>query len=448
MTYGSASRRVYAKRPASSVTPPPARPADPGVPMGPGAAVAPGAAVDLDFQRPVSPTEWLYLAGERLAPPFAVQLFVSGAGGIGADELRFAVAAAADLCPGSRLVRSGRVWVDSRATPPVRVVDGPLGGSAFDAPALHRPLDTARGPACEVLLAGGPGGAPGTGSTVGFRAHHAVMDGRGALAWAAEVFRALRGEEPTGVFSRLTDTFLLRELGAVGRRPWLGFGWGSPLPAGRSCQLGRSGLSGRSGDRTLHWRRRTLDGTHPGLGARLAAAFAAAGGGQPSRFMVPVDLRRHAPHLASTANLSLPVFLDVAPGERWDELHARLRQVLADRRELSPGSAELVASRLPVPALAAGLAAAQAVSVRRGRYLSSAVLSHLGRIDLATFSTDTFAAGSVYSLPVHAPFVPVSVSAVESAERTELVLSCQGGPDAAERADVLLDRIAAAVRVG
>ena len=40
---------------------------------------------------------------------------------------------------------------------------------------------------------------------VGFRAHHAVMDGRGLFTWIEDVFRALRGETPLGSASKLSD---------------------------------------------------------------------------------------------------------------------------------------------------------------------------------------------------------------------------------------------------
>jgi hypothetical protein len=137
----------------------------------------------------------------------------------------------------------------------------------------------------------------------------------------------------------------LGALGAPGRRPALRPNLTPPIPdAGRP-----------------RWARRTVDGNHPGLVAKVSAAIAAhaceQNGPQDSderlRFMVPVDLRRHDPALASTANLSLPVFLDVTTdksttGEGWEELHERLLRALADRRELTGGAAERIAYRLPL----------------------------------------------------------------------------------------------------
>jgi len=370
------------------------------------------------FQRPVSPNEWLYLAGARLAPPFAIQVVVEGQGRIEAGPLQRAVAVASSACPGARLVRRGRMWVDSGATPPVRAV-GTLDGE------LRRPLDPVEGPTGEVLLVGD--------ATLVFRAFHGVMDGRGALTWAAEVFRALRGDAVSGAASPLTDYRLLDQLGAVGKRASLPLDSHSPLYAGTPVGPG------------FHWLRRTLDGNHPGLVAKLAAAVAETCGQDRARFMVPVDLRRHSTSLASTANLSLPIFLDGRAGTPWTDWHQRLLRALTDKRELTSGTAERAAFRLPLRGLGAGLKAVDALSRRTDRHACTALLSHLGRVDLTTLSTAEFAATTVYSLPVHAPFAPVSFVATEPAGRTELAMSFSDGPGMAERASALLDHVCEAL---
>jgi amino acid adenylation domain-containing protein len=393
------------------------------------------------FSRPVSPTEWFYLAAARSTPPLAIQLFVEGDGHVDRDDLVRAVAVASEACPGARLVRRGRTWVDSGQPPPVRTVDNapdnaaamigttsgklwPRAGSETTTSGklcgsteLWRPLDSENGPTCEVLIAEG---------TLVFRAFHGVMDGRGVLAWAADVFRALRGEPPldgqppVGGPSRVTDYSLLNELGAPGRRPALTANWRSP-----PSQAGQPG-----------WARRTVDGNHPGLVAKVAAAIAAYHGKHHGdwryRFMVPVDLRRHDPALVSTANLSLPIFVDAVAGDGWEQLHERVLRALAERRELAGGTAERWAYRLPLSVLAAALR-----PVGR-RNLCSAIVSHLGRVDPAEFSTGEFTAYTVYSLPVHAPFAPLSVVATEPPGRTELTVAHQG---ADREAEALLDAI-------
>lgn len=379
------------------------------------------------FRRPVSPTEWSYLAATRLGELLVLQLVVEGTGPIDALELSRAVAQASASCPGSRLVRRGRMWVGSGLPARIVVADG----QAFDRrtltglPELTGPLADSEGrPGCEVvLLTGEPG-------TVVFRASHAVMDLKGASVWAAEVFRALRGEPLHGAADSLADYQLLDRLGRAGQRPRLGLDQRSPL-------------AGRAGSGSV-WRRRAVPGRHAALAAKVATAVAGAVGGSPARIMVPVDLRRHAPTVSSTANLALPVFLDVPAGHGTDAVHRRLLNALAARQELAAG-AEAALARLPLPAAAALVGAARAGSYARHRYLASAIVSNAGRLALEEFSTGEFAATTVYALPVHAPLVPVSIALLELPEHTELVVSARGAADAGERCEVLLDRIETAL---
>ncbi|WNO76839.1 non-ribosomal peptide synthetase [Streptomyces sp. AM8-1-1] len=379
------------------------------------------------FHRPVSATEWSYLAATRLGELLVLQLVVEGTGPVDALALNRAVAEASASCPGSRLVRRGRTWVDSERPARVVVADG----RSFDRttltglPELAGPLAESEGsPACEVLLLTGEPG------TVVFRASHAVMDLKGASMWAAEVFRALRGEPLHGAADPLADYPLLDAVGRTGQRPRLGLDQRSPL-------------GGRPGNDSV-WRRRTVTGRHPALAAKVAAAVTGAVTGSTARIMVPVDLRRHTPGVSSTANLALPVFLDLTAGQDPDTVHRRLLHALASRRELASG-VEAALGRLPLRAAAALIGASRSAATARHRYLASAIVSNAGRLDPSDFSTREFTATTVYALPVHAPLVPVSIALLELPEHTELVVSARGAADVEERCDALLDRIESAL---
>ncbi|WP_328392953.1 non-ribosomal peptide synthetase [Streptomyces sp. NBC_00390] len=379
------------------------------------------------FRRPVSATEWSYLAAARLGELLVLQLVVEGSGRIDALALSRAVAEASVSCPGSRLVRRGRMWVDSGRAARVVVADG----SGFDRttltglPELSGPLAESEGrPGCEVLLLTGEPG------TVVFRASHAVMDLKGTAMWAGEVFRALRGEPLHGAADVLADYALLDRVGRPGRRPRLGLDQRSPL-------------GGRPGNGTV-WRRRTVAGRHAALAAKVAATMAGAVQGPAARIMIPVDLRRHAPGVSSTANLALPVFLDIPGGQEPDAVHRRLLDALASQQELAAG-AEAALARLPLPAAAALVGASRAATSARHRYLASAIVSNSGRLALEDFSTAEFTATTAYALPVHAPLIPVSVALLELPEHTELVVSARGPADVGERCEALLDRVGSAL---
>ncbi|QES58142.1 hypothetical protein DEJ51_31685 [Streptomyces venezuelae] len=383
----------------------------------------------------MSPTERLYLAAGDARGDMALRVVVEGAGVPAAEDLRAALARAAESCPGSRLVRAGAMWSACGPLPQVRY-DVPRAGAYTDsAPGTVAlpagPSRRTEPPGCEVLIVPG---ADGTATTAVFSASHAVMDGHGALTWVREVFRALRGEPARPALDADTDAGLLRRLGSTRTRP-------APVPPRRS-PLGPADGNGRP-LRTL-WLRRTLPGRRPALTARLAQALTDAAG-LDTRVMVPVDLRRHRPGIAATGNLSLPLFLDLRPGEDWTGAHTRLLTALAGDRELAAGF-ETALAPLPRPVTAALLRSAQAVASRTDRHLASAVVSHLGRLDLADFSGGGFTASTVYALPVHAPLVPLSLVAAESGTATEITLGVRGGgPDLAARAARLLDTALAAL---
>jgi amino acid adenylation domain-containing protein len=378
------------------------------------------------FRRPISATERLYFAGARLAPPFAIAIVVEGRGAIDRVALEAAVAEASRACPGARLVARGREWKDGGVAPKVRDVSGD-GFEALEATVLREPLDPERGPTCEVVI------VRREPFTLVFRAHHGVMDGKGALTWVKDVFRALRGEAPEGATSTETDLGLLEKLRPDGRRPKLALDCPSPWGAAPVT------------DTQFFWRRRTLRGAHPGLVAKIASIVVDASGEDHLRFMVPVDLRRHVPAMASTANMSLPIFLDAARGERWEEIHERLLGALADKRELARDGTEGAMGKMPLWGLAGIINLAVRRQRKTGKYLGAGVLSHLGRIDLAAFSAAPFEATTLYSLPVHAPLAPFSLVAVECASHVELTLSAPVGDGMEARADALLDRIVAAL---
>ncbi|SIQ81395.1 non-ribosomal peptide synthetase [Micromonospora avicenniae] len=373
----------------------------------------------MSFSRPISPIEQGYLASAPFLPPFAIQLLVEGAGSIDAAALRQAVAVASEASPGARLVGRGRLWIDSGEPPPVTV----LPSLDLDGPALRRPFDLSAGPLSEVLL------VTGDPTTIVFRATHATMDARGVLVWATDVLRALRDERPLGARSPLTDDALRRRVAPSPARLSTPLRWPTPLV-------------GAAAHRRHRWRRAIITGNQHALVARTIAAIGSAAG-RRSRFMVPVDLRRHERTLAATGNLALPVFLDVTPDQPWAEVHELLLRALAERRELAVSAAEGWADRLPRPVLRAGLSAAERLSRRWDRGICTAAVSHLGRIDLDAFSTDTFNARTVYTLPVHGPFIPVSFSTIELPGHIELTMSHPTGADRA--AESLMEAVAAAL---
>ena len=378
------------------------------------------------FERPISATERLYLATRPLAAPFAIQLLIDGVGTIDPAALTAAVARACAANPGSRLRQVGNRWVDSGVPATVVVVDGRVDPDDLDGhPVLTRGLGVDGG-TTEVVLVRDLGS--GT-ATVVLRAFHGVMDARGLGMWAEDVFRVLRGQDPIGAHDRAADHDLVARLGRPGKPTTL-------VPVYRS-PLGASGPIPR--EQPFVWRRRTVPAVAAAAVARISAVLADAAAA-PVRLMVPVDLRRHDPELRSTANLALPLFLDVAPGEPWSQVHARILTGMAERRELNEMDNGGLA-RLPAGLTRAVLRTVHALGARANRNMVSAIVSHAGKVSAAECSAPGFTATGVHALPVHTGLVPVSFVVLECEGATEITVSCRAGTGIADRLETLLDRV-------
>ncbi|MFI9650611.1 non-ribosomal peptide synthetase [Streptomyces sp. NPDC052040] len=253
------------------------------------------------------------------------------------------------------------------------------------------------------------------------------MDGRGVLDWVLDTFRALRDQEPLGARSGLSDMALLDELGARGRRPGL-------VPRFRSPLGRRAAGSGRG------WLHRTVDGSHAAVVAKAAAALTRTTG-DATRVMVPVDLRRHRPGLRSTANLSLPVFLDGQAGEGWEQWHERLLHALEHNHELTRGS-EAVALKIPLGPLSTILSLGDMGTRAVNRYPCSALITHLGRVDEEDLQAPGFQPTDVYTLPQRVPLIPLALAATEFGGTTRLTMARPTEPAAARKAEQILDAIA------
>ncbi len=375
------------------------------------------------YARRIGSAEWIYVG---MAVPNLVQHIFEGEGQLDADELTKAVNAAAEASPGMRLRRKRRRWVDSGIAPQVRVLDLAPGADLLSDPALQAHLNSRRGATSEVLL------VPGPTPKLVFRGFHAVTDARGLLNWAADVFRVLRGEQPLGAPSTWNVDDLIDHLPADGL-PLLPTPKDKPEWPSTMAPL----TSRRNG---LIWRRRSIDGVHAAATAKVIAAIAAAHGDVATRFVVPVDLRRHVPSLRSTAWLSQGLVVPVAAGAGWEDVHQDVLTSLAEHRDIRIRTTRNL-TRVPLPIVRILSDGVGAEAARKQRYLGTAFVTNLGLVDLAEFSTAGFRATTLYSLGGSGPSSPPTVDLIETAGRTEIVMTWRDVPGAAEAIDAVLDRV-------
>ncbi|MFI5540227.1 peptide synthetase [Nocardia sp. NPDC051900] len=379
------------------------------------------------FRRKITPTERLYFSTRQVTPPFVMHIAVHGEGSLDPAAVQAAVDVASAAAPGTRLVRDGRDWVDSGLAATVRVVPGwSLNYNALEHDAvLNSPIGPTPDRTTEVLL------LTGAQTTVLFRAFHGVMDGMGMRMWVDDVFRALRGQRPLGAPDPVADAELVARVGAAGR-PTLVLPT-FQAPSGR----------GRQDPAAPRWllRHRTIEATGRGIVARVAAILAEESETK-SRFMIPVDLRRHDPGSRSTANLALPLFLDVAPGEDWEAVRERMRVGLREKRELNElDNGKL--SKFPDAVIRTVLRGSNWLGARLNRNMVSATVSHMGACDLDEIAVPGWTPTTMRLLPQHSGAMPLLFAMVESRGKLELTVSCRNGVGIEPRLEALLDKITA-----
>ena len=391
------------------------------------------------YTRRVSFNEKLYLAMDQLEPGLCIQIALEGEGAIELDALERAVAEASLVNPGARLIlKSYLGWMRWAAIGPHPVVRRVNSWTGQDVPPeVERSLSPKTGPTCEVVYA--PVHTPATSidapTRVVFRCFHGVMDARGLLHFAEDVFRSLRGEPLVGAECRLTDTELVESL--VGHRTR------KALKGERRSVNGAR--SRRRGE--IIARRVSLAGPLPGLVARVAttlASYSAQHHDLPMRAMIPVDVRHYQRDLRSTGNLTCPLFLDIDPDQDWRRLHRKILKSLGSKAPLYLDPAERIARWMPLWVLRSFYRVWSAWHRRIGLYPVSALISHVSLDTLTPLEGCGFSRTSAYFLPPPGDAIPLVVSVVSDRSAVQIVVS---GPDSL-LSDEHLDELCVALTTG
>ena len=368
---------------------------------------------DKTYSRKLSYTERLFITADRICPPAINQLFLDGKGEFNISKWRDAVKHASDVNPGSRLILKGHMgrsrWVDSHITPEVIEIDGrdwdatgPEG-----APFLKKILDPRNGPSSEILLINGDP------LRVCFKTHHAVMDGRGTLTWAEDIFRILKGEDPYGSSSSMTDLELVRSIRTDYRTP---FPRDSIAPTGPAS----------GNEHGVIWKHIIIPGRYKnilGQVAILAAKEAWKYQDGPVRFSVPVDLRSHCPGLRSTGNLSIAIYIEVNRDSTPESISGDIKKQLFEKRDCLIDRGDPLICHLPVSLLVKKGKSIIHSNNKSGRYGTSGIISNMAQVPLNVFTGGGFTATAFWGIPPSFENVPFFMGISYSQEALQLMLS-------------------------
>ncbi len=386
---------------------------------------------DKPYSRTLSVNERLWLAADMMNPPFAIQVVCEGSGDIDVREWRKAVELASAANPGSRLQLKGRLnscrWVDSGATPPVHEIDGSAwsGYGPDGAPFLEKPFHVADGPTSEVLV------IHGDPARIVFRAHHAVMDNRGIIYWAEEIFRALQGKPLRGSYSSVTDWDVARTFQSEYRKPF---------PHDNLSLTGKA----EGNDPGIVWGRRSIPGHYRQLLPQVAyhAAREARRHAEGNvRFAVPIDLRARIQGLRSTGNLSIGIYIDVRPETTIDEIGWDIAWQLREKRDCMIDRWDFIYKFIPISILGQEGTRRIIDNHARGLYSMSGIISNAGRLHKEHFSGGGFHCNTIFAIPPFFSYLPLLLWLYGTNDTVELVYAAPQVLATKGRLDEAIDRI-------
>lgn len=282
------------------------------------------------FTRKLSVIEYYHasvgISGKTVEIPRENGIVLEGEGQLSMAEWRAALDAAAAANPGARLRLHGDCWWARWDS------DGPMPGlrlienCEWDAHSdrgvevlYATKLDLREGPTVELVVIPRPGNR----TTLVLRSHHAVMDGMGSVHFYQELFRALRGEPLVGTNGSFADVELMLSTG---------------VSESTSRHIKTDSVTGAPSGPEVGdvWRRVQLGKPLKNQMARVAEAiaeFMQQKTDLPALIGIPVDMRRHAPGLLSTANFANMLLVPIKKGEGAEQFRLRLKEMLDRKME-------------------------------------------------------------------------------------------------------------------
>ena len=341
-----------------------------------------------------------YIAAHDIQPSFCMQFGFEGSGDLDVALWEKAVAIAAAANPSSRMVLKRYLhfsrFIDSGFTPPVRVIDSKQwNASDFECSDILNNFNPRTGPMTEVYL------IKGDQPRVVIRAHHAVMDGRGLMIWAEDIFRALRGEK----LRKSDDTIITPDLLNPSYKPAYRITGRSLAPTGRpqGCERG------------IVFLRKRITGSFSKIPAKVALVSAREAwrhGKGNVRFGIPLDLRSRRPGLKSTGNLTSAIFIPITPDMKLEDIVNEINRKLSAQEDGYADIEDKLMKYLPIKVLGKLLLRDADYSHKLGRYRYSGFISNVGLYKPEPFQGGGFTTHAIYGRPVCLDGFPFSIALI------------------------------------
>lgn len=374
----------------------------------------------MSFYRTPSPLEFTYIAADLPDySPLVNQFFVIGEGDIDSDLLRSALVKAVEANPGMKLRLKGywglRQWDDDGLNPTVDEIQANDWDSSTSegAPCLGAPINLRTESPCQITKI-----YTAKGTHILFRTHHAITDGRGTVHFMQDVFRILRGEDPIGSTSRITEwDIAMRE-----QRPDYSVAEDDCLPVIKGSV--NPELTG------YQWHRFDWTGDKNKLAAKLIYACAELArshfGEGKVLFRIPADLRRYMNESEgfTVANCSGAIDLEIEATTKLNEIRSQIVKAMRNKLDLAP----FKENHKYVRWLPKSLFRVHPDSLKRmhreQRYRMSGIMSYMGEVDNDLFRCDGFTPFSQFGVPIPFENRPIFVAACTYNNISNIIIGC------------------------
>jgi hypothetical protein len=264
-----------------------------------------------------------------------------------------------------------------------------------------------------------------------FRTHHSVMDARGTLIWAEDIFRALNGAPVLGSYSTINDLDLdLNYIKKQSRTKLLD----SIAPAG-VAQDNKKGFV---------WIRKELAGRYPNLIAQIALLLAREAWAYSEGNVtigIPVDWRMLNADLRTTANLSVAVTIPVERGTTQQEFTDKMRKQIIERVRGSNSVFNRLLQYTPIWLIGGLLEMMINRMNRTGRYSFTGIITGARGLSLEGLKGGGFVSKSLFFVPPYIGSIPFFIAFEDYGKAIQLVATAPIAFENSGRFEFLMEKI-------
>lgn len=362
------------------------------------------------FKRNLSFNEKLYKVIEENYESLAIQIVVEGFGQINSNDFYDAVKKACDACPLSKCTYSNKQWVESTKTTPIYYLTSlEFDGFDFSSDLFKRKINHDKNPVTEIFF------IRSNLNRIIFRIFHGAMDGKGALIWIKNIFKALNKKTLIQCPSTENDLTILSKLPVKNKNSKIKFD---------KTVIEHKSNHNKIESNKINIKRLSLKGNYTAIISKIAKVLTDVFDDSNSKYLIPSNLRKYNQDIICNSNLTYPIYLECSKSESFEEINSKFISKLKNHDDLNikPLNFKLL-NKLSITTLNLIIKTLHFNQKIKNKYMISSIISHLGTIDTTDFSTDEFFSTNLYSIPFSQPFSPIFLTIVINQQTTEILLS-------------------------